>query len=167
MNINVCSVRTKTDMLSVFLHTLNNPHVVCLTETWLSNAEAEVFKLPQYNVASYFCHTEARGGGVAILVRDDLQFSEKQLCSIGVTEQQFEAVSININFKGVIVNINCLYRSPNANHDYFVKSMDKLLALLSKSKSTKFICDDFNYNIAEVNKKNDRFNKCTIFIWLQ
>lgn len=169
MNLNVRSVRNKTDMLSVFLHTLHYPHVICLTETWLSNEEAKVLNVPHYNVATYYCRTKTRGGGVAILVRDDIQFSIKSLCSISVTEQQFEAVSINVVFNEVNVNINCLYRSPNACQDIFINSMEKLLMLISKIKGPKFVCADFNYNFAETNKKTQDltnlfssfgYNKC-------
>lgn len=116
----------------------------------MSYDEAKALKIPGYTIASIYCRKQLKGGGVAILVRDDIQFSEKSLSSIGVTEKLFEAVSINITYNEVLFNINCIYRSPESNHNYFIESMEKLLQLLSKNQISKFICADFNYNLMEV-----------------
>jgi len=55
---------------------VNKPHVICLTETWLKPD-----RLP--NFVGYSCHHKLRdqqgGGGTAILIRNDVCTSNKEI----------------------------------------------------------------------------------------
>lgn len=145
-NLNVRSIRKKGNLLNIFLHTLNYPEIVCLTETWLSTNEAKTFKIDKYRVANYYCRENTRGGGVAILVREDLSFSVKDITKTGLAEQIFEATSVVVSVKNINITVNCLYRSPDAILESFIVSLEKLLTYFLKTKGPKFICGDFNCN---------------------
>lgn len=138
-------------MLNTFLYTEAYPEVVCLQEIWVSQDEAKSIKIDKYKVASYYTRQNARGGGVAILVRDDIKYEEKIL-HIDMTEKMFEAVSVNIFVNGIKINVNSLYRSPvvkNEHKSIFYESLEKLLLITNKYKGPKFVCADFNYNFLE------------------
>jgi hypothetical protein len=46
-------------------------HLICITETWLSDGVAGFIELPGYSHA-YSCRPHRRGGGVSIFVENDL-----------------------------------------------------------------------------------------------
>ena len=146
INYNICSVRNKTDRLNIFLRSIQYPEVVCLTEARLSQEEALVIKIDRYYLASCYCRTTCVGGGVAILVRDDLKFVEKKLNSINRADQLFEAVSVSICLDKNWINVSCVYRTPMANDDYFLNCLENLLHHTRDSKGPIFVCGDFNYN---------------------
>ena len=52
------------------------PHIACICETWLKTAKEPTF----INYTCYFRHKEGRtGGGLAILVRNDVNAKYKKL----------------------------------------------------------------------------------------
>lgn len=135
-------------MLNTFLYSEAYPEVLCLQEIWLSADEAKSLKIDKYNVASYYARSNMGGGGVAILVRDDIKYEEK-IWHIEMTEKMFEAVSVNIFINDTKINVSSLYRSPVVNNEYnsiFYESLEKLLMLINKHTGPKFVCGDFNYN---------------------
>ena len=99
-------IRKKGNLLAILLHTLNYLEMVCLTETWLSTNEAKTFKIDKYHVASYYCRENTRGGGVAILVREDHSFSVKDITKIGLAKQNFEATSVVVSVNNININVS-------------------------------------------------------------
>lgn len=138
----------------VFLHLEQFPDIVCLTETWLTSDEVSKLKIDGYKVATSYCRRNMKGGGVMILVKEDLQYEEKSLGDIEIKEQMFEAVSVNIIINKITINVSCIYRSPGANNSVYLESLEKLLLIINKVKGPKFICSDFNYNFLDKNKQS-------------
>lgn len=126
---------------------------MCLTEARLLEEEALVIKFDRYYLASCYCRTTCVGGGVAILVRDDLKFVEKNLSSINRADQLFEAVSVSICLDKNWMHVSCVYRTPKANDDYFLNCLETLLHHTRDLKGPIFVCGDFNYNFLNPNDK--------------
>ena len=68
--LNIRSLRNKLDELEAVVNEVENVDIICLTETWLSNCEADYFNLNNYNVY-HAMKTTGDGRGVAIYVRAD------------------------------------------------------------------------------------------------
>lgn len=73
LHCNVRSIRNKINELGAALVD-QRPEVLCLTEHWLNQEEASVFKLEGYVLAGCFARTDHKGGGAAILVREHLNY---------------------------------------------------------------------------------------------
>ena len=88
---------------------LNSPHVILITETWfnaLSNCKLDNYQL--------YCKNRemARGGGVAIYVRRDVESFEVSEAVLSNTRS--EQVWCNVKTKDETVLVGCIYRPPNA-----------------------------------------------------
>ena len=72
---NIRSLAKNFDNFNVFLKTLRNePAVLCLTETWLSEKYPNnIFKIDGYQTL-VSVNRKRRGGGVAIYVKDTLNY---------------------------------------------------------------------------------------------
>ena len=86
------------------VHLYNNlPHIVCLSETWLKQSHEPNF----INYTKYLCNRESsQGGGIGILVRNDIISMEKALSLFPNGKLEIQAISIfNKNIKIDIMNV--------------------------------------------------------------
>ena len=72
---NIRSVTNRSDEISINLQ-MNHiePHLICLTEHHLTNSEIIKFSLDGYTLASSFCRKYFQGGGVCILISNNIGF---------------------------------------------------------------------------------------------
>ena len=77
---NIQSITNKSDELSINLQ-MNHirPHLICLTEHHLKESEITKFSLDGYKLASSFCRRESLGGGVCILISNNIIFQTTDL----------------------------------------------------------------------------------------
>lgn len=148
LNLNIRSLRNKVDALELLLHSLDYPEILCITETWLTEQEAEVIKICSYKLANSFCRKTISCGGVAIFIRENLFCQKRSFPKINLIEQMFEETTVDITFNRHKINISCLYRSPGANDNVFAESLEQLLLPLSNLNYPVFICGDFNYDFS-------------------
>ena len=70
MHLNCCSLKSKYDLLQIFLSELcNTPDVLCLTESWTSKHDVSI-PLQNYNMHNF--PRNGRGGGIVIYVKSSL-----------------------------------------------------------------------------------------------
>lgn len=151
LNLNGRSIRNKKSVIETFLHSLNYPDILCFTETWLTTEEAPVIKLSSYKLAVSYCRQICRGGGIMIFVKENLTFS-----NVGISFSEdcvFEVISGTVSNKNWKINISCIYRTPKANDEHFLASLEKLLILTNKPDRSQIVCGDFNFDFLESNKK--------------
>ena len=97
-------------------------------------------------------------------MREDLSYNVRDITNVGLTDQIFEGASVVVSFNNINVNVSCLYRSPDANFESFMGSLEKLLTKTFKSKSPQFICGDFSCNFLSKNQNTyDLLNLLTSF----
>ena len=75
------------------------PHIVCLTETWLKND-----RIPNFiNYSKYLLNrSDQTGGGIAILVRNDLLSASKTLTPFTNGKLEIQAITLFNNSKRLI-----------------------------------------------------------------
>ena len=109
------------------------PHVICLTETWLKDNRKPSF----INYSSYLINRNGgSGGGIAILIRNDLMFRKKDLVPYVNGKLDIQAVTIYSNKK--YFDIMNLY---NPNLDI---SLDEFNHYFNQLSNTHIITGDFN-----------------------
>ena len=105
----------------------------------------------------------ARGGGVAVYVRKNLQWdSETFKCDTN------DGVKIRLMFKEVEFCIFALYRQPATNKKIFISQLKKLLLNKENACDNAIFIGDVNIDILKSNEKKDKivlekYNNCMAF----
>ena len=111
--------------------------IIAFSETWFSsNNNLNIFSLPGYQ----FCHMDhedRRGGGVAIYVKNGIEFDVIESIGFAV-DNLLECISRK---KSIIVT--CIYRQPDIKIEAYV---DIIESFLNDMKSYIYLCGDFNIN---------------------
>ena len=110
------------------------PHVICLCETWLKDS-----RLPQFiNYTVYYeCRKDKAGGGLAILVRNDVNASVLKLQNFPSGKLEVQAVTV-YGVRNEKIDILNAY---NPNENISENEIDFYFKQLSKNK---IIIGDFN-----------------------
>ena len=74
MHYNTRSIRNKIHQLEASIIDLDLS-VICLTETWLKNEEACNFRINNYVTVALSTRSNKTGGGTAILVKKNINFT--------------------------------------------------------------------------------------------
>jgi hypothetical protein len=98
---NIQSITNNSDELSKNLQ-MNHirPHLIFLTEHHLKESEITKFSLDGYKLASSLCRRESLGGGVCILISDNIIFQTidlKQFCH----EKTLEICAVKLHLKTI------------------------------------------------------------------
>jgi hypothetical protein len=163
LHINARSLKKNIDNIKLYLSMLNHSFsVIAISETWETLDNAIYFSLPGYSVISNARKVKScRGGGVALYVRDDIQFVERnELC-----------VFANGNFESVFVEIvksakrkqivGCIYRAPDQDLDLFNHSFECLLHEINSERAEYLLAGDFNINLLNCNTHDETENFLT------
>jgi hypothetical protein len=86
------SITNKSDELSINLQ-MNHigPHLICLTEHHLKESEITKFSIDGHKLVPGFCRRESLGGGVCILISNNIVFQTIDL------KQFFNETTFEIN----------------------------------------------------------------------
>ena len=143
MYTNIDSIKNKADLFTLYVVKVN-PHVIAITETRLSNSDlsGDFFRLKDYVAYRKDRAVEDGGGGVIILVRDDI-LSE-------ATNENFlsntESVACKIFYGNKSLLIACIYRPPKPSDTHYNSNINTVIDKLSQLSSDQLlICGDFNY----------------------
>lgn len=131
---------------------------LCLTETWLKEAEIGTIHIDGFHLETFFCRKNSIRGGVAIWVKNSI--------STKLIDLQKFTVELDIEICGLVWNtaenrtvyvINC-YRSPNGNVDVFVNNLEKILYQIFKPNCSIILCGDFNAHTMSLSGKSMFFS---------
>jgi hypothetical protein len=124
---NIRSITNKSDELSINLQ-MNyiRPHPICLTEHHLKGSEIIKFSLDGYKLASSFCRRESLGGGVCILISNNIIFQSIDLKQFW-HEKTLEICAVKLNLKTTKLIIFCIYRAPAGNIKQFYGTLENIL----------------------------------------
>ena len=134
---NATSLVNKRQIINLELTKLNNPEVLCFTETWFDSHS--VFNIDNYQLFYRSRPDSARGGGVAIYVRQDLialeiiETSESEIFLSADCEQIW--CQIKVGTENIL--IGCIYRPP-PNSKFFKQSTNSSI-IKSINKATKLV----------------------------
>lgn len=134
---------------------------ICLTETWASPTSINYFNLTGFVLGSSYCRNNFKGGGVAIFLKNDLEFKEIDLQSYCLDKHiEICALSWKINKTAKTGVILSCYRSPSGDIDIFFNVLLSILNFIYKPNINILLCGDFN--IDSYNNSNDFKKMCNL-----
>ena len=148
-NHNIRSLPKHFDELTHYLSVLDHPFtVIGLTETWLQDSTEPLYCLPNYNMISQV-RTNRKGGGVSLLIKEDVQFTERNELNImnNIIEClfiEFDKQILNSD-KNTIVGI--IYRPPDTNIQTFIETLNDVLSKIKSERKLCYLIGDFNINL--------------------
>lgn len=136
----------------------NDPHVICLSETFIKKGHENYLKLSDYEMASIFCRDKQRGG-TCILIKKGLSYKELPFVKTHTSVNTFEACGIELTNEKLI--IICIYRTPQSDPYQFLSKLDNILHDIYKKYKTKtriILTGDFNINTFKKGKITQVFH---------
>lgn len=140
-HLNIQCLSNKVDMLSLTLDDLKSD-IVCISEHWLTSEALKNVGIRGYNLQASYCRGARLHGGVAIFIRDGIDYR-------GVNLSRYSS-PFHAEFAGVeLSNKQCLivvlYRSSlHGKFDIFFEHLDKLLSCMFDRYKNLIISGDFN-----------------------
>ena len=164
-HLNVRSISNKWELLKAnFMST--NLHVLGLSETWLkSSLPSEFYTLSdEYHLTrndrnwkDNNCLTIKKGGGVAMFIKNDLDYSEVSHKHLNTSNINIESQWISIkqkNSKPIL--IGNVYRPPQGDIDEFIHVLENIFTTVDLNKIELYIMGDVNIDF---NDKKDAATK--------
>lgn len=149
---NISGALGKQEQLYIAVDQLhkNGTHidVICLTETNMLHGSEYNLKLRNFKLAATFSRKLSKRGGVAILVRDDVNYTVISEAEEISHELFFECCAINLIQYGIA--IVCIYtnKTPSSTNCPFFNKLNDLLNAVCKNARKKYvICGDFNIDL--------------------
>ena len=140
--LNARSIRNKVNELMVQIST-SGYDLVAITETWLQGDQDWEMNIQGYQ-AFKKNRQEGKGGGVALLIRDNIRVVVRD--DIGSKEQNVESLWVEMrNSRGRKTLVGVVYRPPNNNVEVG-RAINKQIMDACKN-GTAIIMGDFNMHI--------------------
>ena len=165
MQLNVRGLSSKVDQIKRFIDTNpcnKPPEVILLCETWLNNNS------PKINIPGYNLELENRngrkGGGVAILIRENLIYKRRPDLKLNVEDNRLETCFVELKGTKCNLMLGSLYRPPKTPPKEFLKDYTKLLNKLNKEKNELILGMDHNLDLLKINhhKPTEEFLECNL-----
>lgn len=157
---NIQCLSSRIDSLLIVIDELK-PDIIILTEHKLTKNEILNFNICGYKLASYYVRKINEGGGVLIMVSNNIDFTNNVNKSIEFLniDKLFESCVIELKLNNTKIIIGGIYRTPSRNIESFLFNLDKLLSFLTKKSGNICIGGDFNIDIlTQDNRKQDFIN---------
>lgn len=129
---------------------LYSPDVICLSEHFLSQPDLEAFHIPGYRVASGYCRSKTKRGGVCILLSNSFQFQVVDVSSFCI-EELCELAAVKLEIQGKHYFILAVYRPPHSNCsdiDVFISCLNRCLDRFLGQNVQAIITGDFNIDLS-------------------
>jgi len=148
---NIQSLQNKTLEIDMVLSG-GNYCALCFSEHWLKQENLELIRLSGFSLASAFCRSVAKNGGVAVFVENEL------LSDIKVIDVSKFCAELHHEFACIIVPklsviMLGVYRSPDGDFTEFTTSLERLILSLDSYRQKYFLVvgGDFNVDFLLVN----------------
>lgn len=162
MHLNIQSLPSKFCSLQELVDNFETNNVkldfILLCETFLHSGNSNLFQLQGYTFVCRNRSNMARGG-VAIYIRDEIEFTERRDLEIYV-EGEFESIFIEIENSGSLkprTVVGEIYRVPNSNPETSIERYDEVLMKL-KDTSNVIIGTDQNFDLLKINTQKHTAN---------
>ena len=144
VNLNIRGLYSKLGNLHYLIDNISNvsPDVVTLSETWL-NKHTPKFEIPGYKLFQQDREIR-KGGGVAILVKNNLQCRALDLPKV---LDNVEICGVQINTNKCQLGVLSVYRPPNTNATAFKSIFEKIVTRARKGCKDIIIGMDHNLDL--------------------
>lgn len=152
IHFNARSLRKNYDAINNFIASLHHSFsVICISETWLCNADCNLYGFPSYQAE--YCHRMSSiHGGAAIFISPEIKYSRRQDLSINVPQCETVWIEIDKSFfsechKNIVLGI--IYRSPSSSTPDFVLGLASVFSKVSAENKCAVIVGDININLLD------------------
>ena len=122
--------------------------VLALSETWLHKNNDDISGFPHYNQLHNFRKNKV-GGGVSILLRDNIQY--KELDHLSTMSKTMESIFAEIYMTEKNIIVGCIYRPPNSDMVKFIEEITILINKINKLNKHVYLMGDFNVDLLQYN----------------
>ena len=159
-SINARSAVQNSNEFEIYFHLLSCQFsIIGITKTWFKDENSTLYGIDGYTIVENH-RTVKSGGGVALCIKNNLQFSF--LHDMNIFNETRESVFIEI--EGHILNskqniiIGVVYRPPNQNIDEFIRHVEPILEEIQSKNKLAYILGDYNINILKYKKHSSTGN---------
>lgn len=139
-HMNICSLRSNFDELSVFLNNyLDKIDIIFLSETWYESSAPYTFSLPGFESA-FTEYNFNQNSGLCVFVKSYLNFHVTEL-KLTMTN----CLRLDMKFNNLELCVLGIYRSPSSNVSLFLEEFNTVLSDLA-SVPHCLIIGDININ---------------------
>ena len=153
MQLNIRGLTSKQDSLKYLLNEFHtSPDIVLLCEMWLKKDTENKINMPGYKC--YHKHRiDTLGGGVSILVKQQLRSRERSDLIIPTVHFEYNVVELKTNSSNVLLISG--YRPPNTNPRKFMNEYRVVLTRLKELKGHELIIGmDHNFDLLKSANNN-------------
>ena len=131
---------------------VNKVDITLLQETWLTSENKNRLNIPGYK--HFVAHRpNKKGGGVSILINDELKSREIPLMDLGPST---ESIFVEIKLEDRRLVVGSMYRPPNTKSSDFITNFEKILKILKLSEKTDVIIGlDHNLDFLKASKHKE------------
>ena len=145
VHINARSLMNKLDNLQILLESTNIKFdVIAVSETWKTDLSAHLIYINGYNKISNRRFDGRQEGGVALFVKNSIDYGIKTTANIKTFESVF--IEISCEFKQKMV-LGTIYRPPNTDLSNFNIGFESVLKPLLNRNVKCILCGDYNINL--------------------
>ena len=151
VHLNIRGAINKQDSLSRLLTTMggrNKVNVVSLNKTWLCKETEQKFSIPGYNYIGRIRQGKNGGGGICLLVSEELRF--RRLQSLIPDLETFETVSTEVKTRKSALIVVSMYRPLNASLFSTLSDVNKIFNTLKKENRPVVVCADHNLDLLKL-----------------
>ena len=136
--------------------------MILLCETWLNECSLKI------NIPGYHLEKENRkgkkGGGVAILIKENLKYKNRPDLKEKVKNGQMETCFVELKGSQGNIILGSLYHPPNTPTKEFLDSYIELLSELNKEKHKLILGMDHNLELLKIKKHKltEEFLECNL-----
>ena len=136
--------------------------MILLCETWLNNSSPTI-TIPGYNL-ELENRNGRKGGGVAILIRENLIYKRRPDLKLNVENNRLETCFVELKGTKCNLILGSLYSPPNTPPKEFLKDYTELLNKLNKEKLELILGMDHNLDLLKINhhKPTEEFLECNL-----
>lgn len=151
------SLYNKRDDVESFLREFSSSKLlaICVSETWLSPAKIDLIQFHGYKLVASYNRRNHNGGGVCIILKDNVEHIERQDIERLTIEHVLEICAVEI-VKFNIVLVTIYWNGKGA--DIFYSQIKTILEYIQKNFNKKKIImgGDFNVNVLANSKESKR-----------
>lgn len=144
IHLNAQAATNKVDELALMCDELK-PDVFVVTEHNFQANNINLFQINNYNLANVFIRKNQKGGGVAVFIKDGLEYEQFKVKSSCELDFEAEGIKISTNMLDKITVVG-IYRSPNGCVNSFFEKFESLLTEIFRKYQHFVIIGDININ---------------------
>ena len=123
--------------------------IIILVETNIQNEETQIYQIP--NFSNVFLNRDSRGGGIAVYIRENINFTKTEINS-----KYYETLQIDLSINNNKFTIFPIYRPPKLNVKHFINELDNIINTIN-NKQNLILIGDINIDTKKSKNKTTNF----------